>query len=135
MSTYFFAYIEVLRDANWQLSTPLQQDPDTAHLHLIPQNIAPPWGWDDIQAYCELSGEKGIPVDLSNALQTYIQTEWAGGQDAFQATWLTLAEIKEHLVQDTADRYPHFNPDWFADTMAAYQMTNETEIRVIFWHD
>ncbi len=130
MATYFFAFVERLTKHGWQLAHPLVVDdcqPSCAPL--IPNNIAPPWGWDSIEHYTLLSGERGLPDDMNAQLRDYIVRAW--GNEAYGASWLTLAEIEQLRADPAHAECDHFNPDWLLNE----HTTDENLLRVIFWHD
>jgi hypothetical protein len=123
-----FAFVEVYRQGAWVLGDPKVVDPDASSAKLMPTNIAPPWGWEQINFYYELSGERGLPDDLSEGLRMYLAEAW--GESAYGISWLTLHEIKWHLANETSQAFFHFNPDWFE----GYPFADD-DIRVVFWHD
>ena len=125
-----YAFVEVYDGQQWQLGHALELDPDADTEQLIPHNIAPPWSFGNILFYYELSGESGLPTDLSNALRDYIKRDW--DNDVYAASWMTLREIKAHLAAaQEDDEFVHFNPDWFLK----FSHLSDHHIRVVFWHD
>ena len=123
-----FAIVEVKSNQVWQLGDELVADPDLPNAPLVPKDIAPPWGWEQIQFYVELSGERGLPRDVSIGLRSYLEAHWQ--DEAYGLSWMTLAEIKMHLANATDQAYFQFSPDWFD----SYPYDDE-HIRVVFWHD
>ena len=135
MSTHLYAFTEYFNGFMWHLMDPLIPDKDDPDRVLIPNDIAPPWSWPDIQQYITLSGERGLPHDLSLELQNYLVHQWASGDEAYQASWLSLHEIKSLLAADIDNAYPHFNPNWFTKARHHHNIDNDDHIRIIFWHD
>ena len=125
MATYFFAFVEALTENGWTLAHPLVFDEDDGQE--VPNNIAPPWGGEAIDYYITLSGERGLPEDMSDRLRDYVIRVWEN--ETYGASWLTSAEI-EQLIDDFPDA-DHFNPAW----LATNQTDDEITARVIFWHD
>lgn len=129
MSTYMFAVVEIWREGGWALADPLVVDEAEETAVFVPRNIAPPWGWEQIEWYADLSGRRGLPDDASPALRAYLAAAW--GNSACALSWLTLADIKQRIMADSDPHFSHFNPDWFTH----YDTTNDAHIRVIFWRD
>lgn len=128
MPAYFFAFAERFDGNAWHLAAPLEPDPDRQGA-LVPKNIAPPWGWEQIVWYAELTGERGLPDDISDGLSAYIAADWHG-EALGHCSWATVAEMKRLLAADTS-RLWHFNPDWITNPL----QQPDPELRAVFWHD
>ncbi|MDA0269171.1 MAG: hypothetical protein O2890_13750 [Cyanobacteria bacterium] len=124
-----FAFIEVLQDEKWVLGEPMELDTDCDNQIYIPRNMAPPWGYDNIMYYYEMSGERGLPKDICSELRKHVLEDW--DNDVYSASWFTLAEIKQLYSEGQPSTYCHFNIEWFSN----FQTCPDEAIRVVFWRN
>ena len=128
MSVYVYAFLERQLADGWELASPVGIDCDYGAA-IVPLNIAPPsWGSFNFRHYYEISGERGLPTDMSEVLQAYIATHW---QQLNRPSWMSLAEVQRHYDQDTNGRYAHLD----AATLMASGGAAADQLRVVFWAD
>lgn len=131
MPAYFFAVIEHYDGTAWTPADPLVPDPHGTSDHLVPKNVAPQWGWEAINHHIELSGERGVPDDVSPALKAYLHEQFSDRLGT--VSWLTLAEVQDHLRLGTPGFF--FGEGFFASYRSTPQEPSPDALRVVFWWD
>lgn len=128
MSVSVYAYLERKAGDHWELVHALAPSPEFAG-QPVPTNIAPgSWGKRNFAHTYEVSGERGLPEDLSNGLSDFVRAQFP---EPNRPSWMTLAEIVQHLKADAAGTYAHFD----CDTLIAQGAAPASDLRVVFWAD
>lgn len=127
MSSWVYACLERRSEQGWELAQPLRPDPQFDG-DLVPVNVAPEsWGKGNFAHYYAISGERDLPVDLSEALRRFLDRHW---EVVNRPSWMSLAEIAGHERADVNGVHAHLN--------AADLRTGDCaddQLRVVFWAD
>jgi hypothetical protein len=127
MSVTVYAFVEYKSNIDWLLFTDMNKK-----YHEPGYNLAPTsWGNYNFTRYYEQSREKGLPDDLSSGIQKIIEQQQADwGDDVInRPSWISLQEILDFYLQDTENRYAHFD---FEFLQQLKEKLNQ-DIRVVFW--
>lgn len=128
MSTTVYMFWEVRRHGEWQFAGECVHSDEYDHV-LVPQNIAPEsWGKYNFSIYYAVSGERGFPNNLSDALRLFVDQFW---QDANRPSWMTVEEIRAFYEEAGSEQYAHVD---FESILQQHHLQPD-DMRLVFWAD
>ena len=126
LSVYVFGYWEIFKEGQWHLAGNWVQD-DAFGVAPVPQNVVPDsWGKFNFNKYYEVSGERGLPDDLSSELRAFMAAFFP---ELNRPSWMTAAEIVVFAEWDENGRFAHLHLEPFIEQ---YQLPSE-QMRLVFW--